>query len=489
MRTVACVLVGFVVAGWAVAGRSATVQPSAPPRPYGVGPPDPAFAHAAGLSCAAASCHGGGQAGRVGSEHTTWAPDVLGTGPHDPHARAYRVLFNDDSKRIAANLKRGPAHRDALCLKCHATEGVTDDSALAEGVSCGACHGPAGKWLTVHYLPEWKALSNREKWDGFGFVPTKNLAARASNCASCHVGSSDREVNHDLIAAGHPRLAFEYTRFHFQPLYRKHWEERTPQPDFEVRAWVAGQAATVRAAVDVLKGRADRAAKRDPQTPWPEFAGYSCYACHQAVGTDAPKPGGVTANRAIGWPGWELWHASTVDVAAAHAPAMFPGASTPPLAELAALKKLMGQPFPRPMEVSRQAAAALAEVDAWLAALQAAEDQPTASRLSPDVSGRLARMLAAHTLSGNRPALRDTDWDFLASHYLGCAAMYHAAGGSAAKPDWTDPLREIGRALRFPPPGRVRFDSPAGFDRLKLDRVRDNFEKLRDTTDRVGVRR
>src|SRR4051812_16654143 len=121
MRTVACVLVGFVVAGWAVARRPAAGPLSHPPPPPRGGPPAPAFAHAAGLACAAASCHGGGQAGRVGSEHTTWAPDVLGTGPHDPHARAYRMLFNDDSKRIAANLKRGPAHKDALCLKCHAT--------------------------------------------------------------------------------------------------------------------------------------------------------------------------------------------------------------------------------------------------------------------------------------------------------------------------------------------------------------------------------
>ena len=156
--------------------------------------------------------------------------------------------------RIAKLLGDGKldAHENPLCLKCHAPV----PNARAEGVGCSACHGPSEKWLSEHYLPDWKAKSNRDKWTETGFVPTKNLVARISNCATCHVGSADREVNHDLIAAGHPRLAFEYTRFHYQEGYRKHWEERTPQPDFEVRAWVIGQAASLRAAVEVLRSRA-----------------------------------------------------------------------------------------------------------------------------------------------------------------------------------------------------------------------------------------
>src|SRR5207248_5499529 len=215
-------------------------------------------------------------------------PTVLADGPHDPHARAYRVLFNAESRRMAEYLDLGgPAHKAGLCLKCHAVDGAGEQAA-AEGVGCGACHGPSDRWLTEHYQPYWKGLPNREKFERYGFLPSKNVVARVLNCAGCHVGDADREVNHDLIAAGHPRLAFEPTRLHFQPNYRKHWTEVTPQPDFEVRAWVAGQAAALRQAAELLRARAARAdggtAVPGLKPAWPEFSGYSCYACHQPVG-------------------------------------------------------------------------------------------------------------------------------------------------------------------------------------------------------------
>ena len=40
--------------------------------------------HRAATSCAAASCHGGGQVGKVGSEHSTWAPEAFPEGASDP---------------------------------------------------------------------------------------------------------------------------------------------------------------------------------------------------------------------------------------------------------------------------------------------------------------------------------------------------------------------------------------------------------------------
>ena len=123
-------------------------------------------------------------------------------------------------------------HKDARCLACHAIDSTkepeTRDQILAEGVGCGGCHGPADKWIGQHYTAEWKALSNREKWEKYGFVPTKNLVARTLNCASCHVGDAGRDMNHDFIAAGHPRLAFEAARFHHQPDYRTHTGRKRP---------------------------------------------------------------------------------------------------------------------------------------------------------------------------------------------------------------------------------------------------------------------
>lgn len=471
MRVVAGLIVAFALTGWAVAGRSEPARPDTPAKPYGVGPP-PEFAHLPASSCSASACHGGGQVGRLGSEHTTWAPDLsLGPNdPHDPHAKAYRALFNPDSVRIARLLGRGPAHKDALCLKCHAPAGVADEAAAAEGVGCSACHGPAEKWVHEHYLPTWKGLSNRAKWEQYGFVPTKNLVARIANCATCHVGSADREVNHDLIAAGHPRLAFEYTRFHFHPTYRRHWEERTPQPEFEVRAWVVGQAASLRAAVDLLRSRAQRA--KTDQAPWPEFAGYSCYACHQSIGKDEPKAT-AAPGRKLGRPRWEVWYTepAIVAVLATATPRAFTGAD-PPFTTLGGLDKLMARPNPNSADVEKQAAAALPELDAWLAALQSAEDAGE-NFLAPAAGRRIATALAGHASGA-------TDWDSLAASYLGCAAMFHATGGSAAHPGWAAPLAAIRDGLRFPHPYGGRFDSPAGFDKAKLDQARRHFGQLRD---------
>ncbi|MBX9584181.1 MAG: cytochrome c family protein, partial [Gemmataceae bacterium] len=434
----ACLTVGLAVAGWAVADPPPARLPDAPPlaaRPYGVG--DPPFAHPSAASCAAASCHGGANPTRPGSEHTVWAAIASPDGPHDPHATAYRVLFNDTSVRIRRLLNRVPAYRDALCLKCHAEPGVEPAAATTAGVGCGSCHGPAEKWLTAHYQPGWTGLSNRQKWENYGFVPTKNLVARATNCAACHVGAADREVNHDLIAAGHPRLNFEHTRFHFSPGYRKHWRERIPQPDFEVRAWAVGQVASLRAAADLLRARAERA--EDGVAPWPEFAGLACYSCHQSVGTGEPRRAARPRDRGVGRAGWEVWYTAAAGVAFTHSPDLFTSVPAPKLDGLGPLGRLAAKPYPDPATVAVQARTVVAELDRWLAAAQAAEDRGL-GRLPPDLPRRIAHDLAAGVPSDNPSGLTDSDWDFLAPRYLGCAAMAHAAGGRAAAPGWADPV-------------------------------------------------
>lgn len=429
--------------------------PAAPSKLYGLGTAP--FAQAPSASCASASCHGGGSVGRRGSEHTTWAPEVFADGPHDPHAKAYRVLFNATSARMAKYLGPEPAHKQALCLKCHAVDGVRPAPAVSGGVGCGACHGPAEKWLTAHVQPGWKGLTNQKKWDDYGFVPAGNLVARTMNCVGCHVGDADRDVNHDLLALGHPRLNFEYTRWHFNPQYRRHWDEKMPQPDFEVRAWVAGQAATLRAATELLRGRAERAAADAPGAVWPEFAGLNCYACHQKVGTGVAK-GTI--------PGWEAWSNAAVGVAAEHCSATFPAVASPELRELAALRTLLEKANPNPRAVAVQAGKAVTELDAWLAELQATEDRG-GWRVPADAPRRIANALAHNGTAAH-------DRDALAANYLGVAAMYHAAGGKAAFPAWTDPLRELTTALKF-----------GAFER---ERVRKSFEALHAATTPGGKR-
>jgi Cytochrome c554 and c-prime len=499
---IAVVLGGCALAGIFNPARSqperlpdlpAVAQPADPHTLYGVGHPGKDLLHRPATSCAAASCHGGGQIGKLGSEHSTWARELNPTGATgDPHSKAYSVLFNADSVQMGKLLKlKNAPHQEALCLKCHAVESAgvpaaTRDQMLSEGVGCGACHGPADKWINIHYLPEWKTYSNQKKWQEFGFVPANNLVARTMNCASCHVGDADREVNHDLIAAGHPRLAFEAARFHYQPDYRKHWVEKTPLPDFEVRLWIIGQAATLRAAADLLRVRAERASSTDGDTPWPEFAGYSCYACHQKVGDAALRGTTAARPRPAGAAGWEVWSTTAAGIAAETCGAAYPGLSSPELREVEALRKMMDVPRPpAPGRVKLQAAKAVAELDAWLTALQAAEDAGV-KPLPAGTADRLAHRLAANALAKDKPLLADHDWDALAANYLGSAAMLHASGGPLTSP-WGREVLALDKQLRFPPvPGRGRFNSPADLTHEKLDRIRLNFIDLRKATGPTG---
>ncbi|VTT96711.1 Uncharacterized protein OS=Singulisphaera acidiphila (strain ATCC BAA-1392 / DSM 18658 / VKM B-2454 / MOB10) GN=Sinac_4966 PE=4 SV=1: Cytochrome_C554 [Gemmataceae bacterium] len=483
-------VVGVVMFGVAGSGLFKRAEVPPPPldaplptaKPYGLAKPP--FGTVSSTSCAAASCHGGGKLDTPRSEYSTWAATAFTNRKlYDPHSTAYRVLFNDDSVRIGKLLGIKEPHKEALCLKCHSTEGVKPEEAMSEGVGCTACHGPADKWLDVHMLPEWKTLSNETKYTDYGFVPGKNLVARMTNCVTCHVGDADREVNHDLIAAGHPRLAFEYTRFQFNPTYRHHWDEVMPQPDFEVRAWTVGQAVTLRAATDLLRVRAERAAAGDTKTPWPEFSGLSCYACHQSVtggdvGRDAAHP-----RRPAGVPGWELWSNAAAGVAAELCPDAFPGVAPPGLRELAALRKLMQKRSPDPKAVAVRAKRAVAELDAWLAALQTAQDKGQMPPLALAAPRRFAHALAANALSADRAMLADYDWDANSAHYLGAAAMYHASGGRANEPKWSGPIFGLANELDFPKrKSGERFDSPAGFGDAKRARVRDSFRELFDAT-------
>jgi Cytochrome c554 and c-prime len=245
-------------------------------------------------SCSAVACHGsiapvpGSKVLR--NEHTTWVSD-------DPHSLAYQALFSQRSTRIARNLAGGsetftPAHQDSQCLACHATpRSVADLKATAglnqDGVACEACHGPSQKWLSEHTSSAWINRSAHEK-ETAGFYDTKNLARRAGICAGCHVGSRSslddldpfpaRDVNHDLIAAGHPRLTFELAAY--LDNLPVHWleKDRNAAPDFPVRAWSVGQAESARAALDLLAARAT-----DSTSPWPEFSTYGCFSCHHSL--------------------------------------------------------------------------------------------------------------------------------------------------------------------------------------------------------------
>ncbi|HEY2785353.1 MAG TPA: multiheme c-type cytochrome [Fimbriiglobus sp.] len=416
-------------------------------KPFGLLGPN-AGVYSAATNCSASNCHGNDRPGSKGGEYTTWAGD-------DPHHKAYAVLFNDVSVRMMANLKRGPAHEDPQCLQCHAVNEekhyhgeIVPGRALGEGVSCDACHGPSQAWLGEHFREGWKQLTDREKFEKYQFQPTKDLVARSLMCARCHVGARDREVNHDVIAAGHPRLAFEAARFHFTDNYPKHWTERLPNPGFEMRLWEIGQVAALRQVIDLLAARAERATAK--QAPWPELSESSCFACHQDVtGSKNRTVYGERNGRAPGRAGWQVWYTSLI------VPKLLPAFD-----RVKDLRVLMAHDVIDPGVAAEAARKAVGELDAWLAGVQQRGYQTS---ISPGFAAEYRMILTQSALTDDKRKLRDTDWDFLAQHALALAAVAHALGDASA--EWRPLVEKLQAALAFPPDANGKhFNSPIDYD-------------------------
>ena len=276
-------------------------------------------------SCAASNCHGGDpDSGIVGAEYSVWVQE-------DKHAEAYSVLLNDESKLMAEllGLEEG-AHNAAICLNCHSPQryepiakGEKQLPSLLDGVGCESCHGGAEKWLAAHV--RWTDETPVEEKTAVEFVDTDDLWARAKMCADCHVGAPGRDVNHDLYAAGHPRLFFELSAFMANmPIHwdidssraRADWSER---PGMEASTWALGQLATAEATVDLLVYRAERSAEQASfkyngeypagQVPpvWPEYAETGCFACHHNLTSPAWRQQRGYASRKPGQYPWGTW--------------------------------------------------------------------------------------------------------------------------------------------------------------------------------------
>lgn len=222
-------------------------------------------------SCASSSCHGAIQPKTETdvqqNEYSTWVVQ-------DKHSKAYAVLSNAQSKRIARNLKLSePAERSAKCLACHALDVPASRRArtfeLDDGVSCESCHGPASAWLGPHTSKNW----THEQSVRLGMYDTKELVKRSELCLSCHLGTAEKAVDHEMIAAGHPDLAFELDSY--TAVMPRHWKPEK-DPWASVRGWSVGQAVQLREGLRQL----DRRARSGN---WPEYAELDCFACHHAL--------------------------------------------------------------------------------------------------------------------------------------------------------------------------------------------------------------
>ena len=399
--------------------------------------PASAFAHIGVNSCAARGCHGAvggvepgsGDVYIKGGAFTTWRG-------FDPHARAHDVLLDPRSVRIAANLRGPAAHESTLCLSCHATPAEAGSSA-PRGIDCEGCHGPASKWGEAHVALDWISLKPAAK-AASGFRDLSTPRARSESCVGCHVGDRSRgmEVDHDLIAAGHPRLNFEYASY--LAALPKHWREETPAVDFEARSWAVGQAVTARAVLRLLDDRATAAIPPNSSSPWPEFAESECFACHHVPANPGERP--FRDPKAIG-PGrlpWATWTWAMLPVLASDRPEV--------LGPLAKLREEMSRAEPDPGKVAGLAREGRLALGSWI------------DRLDPSrFDARRVEGLIAE-LTRPEPGRVET-WDESAQRSLAVEALARAwkdLGGAGLDPAAARLIESAPKRLAFP----VDFDSP-----------------------------
>lgn len=240
--------------------------------------------HLGVATCASTICHGSIRPlearNVLQNEYVTWST-------YDPHSRAYKVLFDEKSRKIAKSLGLKNAHEAPECLGCH-TDYVPPEQRgprfqLSDGIGCEACHGGAENYLTSHD-------------DGPSVTHAANLAnglraiekplVRATVCLDCHVGNATRFASHRMMAAGHPRLAFEldtYTELWRTAGGREHYRvdrdyvARKEQAE-PVMVWLTGLTAASRRSVEMLGWHIGKG-----MGALPDFALYNCYSCHRAM--------------------------------------------------------------------------------------------------------------------------------------------------------------------------------------------------------------
>jgi hypothetical protein len=358
------------------------------------------------LSCSSASCHGNqpGQSSRPRprEEYLRWLQA-------DPHARAKETLASERYQAILARLNQRSggqveAQVQARCVRCHdplgMSGGVASNSITEHGIGCESCHGNAEKWLARHY----ERGIERSELISLGMIDTTSLETRGQQCASCHVGSADQDMNHEMIAAGHPPLRFELSAYH-DLIPHKHWDdtrERLEKREFQVQLWAAGQAASAQASLELLAARCGQTEN------WPELAEYNCFACHQRLRAPIDLP---DAHGQVGRPNWSRWNTTFPALVKPNA------ASVANETSLEKLRTLFGESFPPdPAQVRTASLAAHLELS-----ILSKGDALTGEKL-------LQTLVASW-----KNETQDSDWEVRCQQYLALLAAERSYRDELAK--------------------------------------------------------
>ncbi|MGV3483393.1 MAG: multiheme c-type cytochrome [Planctomycetaceae bacterium] len=394
-------------------------------------------------SCAAASCHGGPRPGVAqpwvsrGSEYSLWIE-------RDPHARSWRTISSEQSVAMMTRLKimRGGEIIDREgfdnCLACHNTtkrfHEPRSQEERHEGVGCAGCHGPEEHWKATHYQYGFDPHAGTD----VGFVANGDLLTRARACASCHVGDQDRDMNHDIIAAGHPALRYELATFHSQQ--PKHWRdaEADDRTFYEAQLWLAGQIAAADASLSLLEARANQA---HSVSEWPELSAYDCSSCHHSLGLkNARRTPNPESQQAVAT--YSTWNMAGLLWVIRYR--IEQGEATPEDRRLAAALQQVSavmetQPRPDAMRAAATAAEARRAIAAWV--------DGTAGHFEFNTfrSDRLGRVAAS---AAGKARSFDT-WESAVQLYLAAVAARESwpGGTSGALHDTAESLR---RGLAYP---------------------------------------
>ncbi|WOK36554.1 multiheme c-type cytochrome [Sphingomonas sp. C3-2] len=268
-------IMAMVAAAIAIGLNPGTSSATAQPPQRGV--------HLGVASCAGSTCHGRQEAdGKIvrQDELMRWQEPSSAGGAH---SRAFDVLSNARSQKIAARLGIGPATSAPMCLGCHSAPASQRGPRFqaSDGVGCESCHGGASNWISAHYSV---GASHRNNV-ALGMIPLENPRARASVCLDCHFGSAEQGqfVDHRIMAAGHPRISFELDLF--STLQQHHDEDadyaQRKGRSNNVRFWAVGQAMALERALTLYANP-----RLGQEGIFPEFYFFDCHTCHRQIFDD-----------------------------------------------------------------------------------------------------------------------------------------------------------------------------------------------------------
>ncbi|MBU6164763.1 MAG: cytochrome c family protein [Alphaproteobacteria bacterium] len=260
--------------------------------------------HQGVATCAGSTCHGRQEATgpRVRqNEVMTWSDPASLTGVH---SRAWKLLAEPRAQAIGRRLGLANVATSPECINCHGDPAPLRGAKWqqSDGVGCEACHGGSVNWLASHASVKASTADNMAR----GMWAMHDPAVRAGVCLDCHFGSDKpgQFVFHRLMAAGHPRVAFELDLF--TSLQSHHDEDA----DYRarkgvaggVKTWAVGQALAVERALGLLPAAS-------AGLTGPDYYFYDCRSCHRTFSDDPAAP--LVARR-NGWrpipPGQPVWN-------------------------------------------------------------------------------------------------------------------------------------------------------------------------------------